>query len=259
MGTLAGSGRRVGRYTGIRRDERALRVPNVGSHSSSRRERGSLLGPKPLDMSTQAPPKTHCPNCGAKLHRPDLSLCAYCAMPLDIASKPAPIDDETIQRLKRMREHKSFAAAMEFCPRSYDVEQKAARLLSIAALLAVVALVCGIIAVWRASSAGWTNAWTFVAALCALATVVCLVLPSLLRKRDVARPVLRRPALVVVRRSEMDPSSGTTYFFTLRFDDGAEGEFRWPGHGTSHEPMSNGYSGIAYTRGEQLVDFRRLT
>jgi hypothetical protein len=180
-------------------------------------------------------------------------------MPLDIASKPAPIDDETIQRLKRMREHKSFAAAMEFRPRAYEVEKQAARLLSIAALLAVVALVCAVLAVWRASSAGWANPWTYAAAVFALAMVVCLALPSILRQRDVARPVLRRPALVVVRRSEMDLQGGTTYFFTLRFDDGAEGEFRWPGHGTSHEPMSNGYSGIAYTRGDQLVDFRRLT
>ena len=37
------------------------------------------------------------------------------------------------------------------------------------------------------------------------------------------------------------------------------GEFERPGLGTMYEPMANGYSGIAYTRGADLVDFRRLT
>ena len=46
--------------------------------------------------------------------------------------------------------------------------------------------------------------------------------------------------------------------FMLRFDDGSEGEFRRPGLGTAYEPMANGTSGIAYTRGPDLVDFRRL-
>jgi hypothetical protein len=80
------------------------------------------------------------------------------------------------------------------------------------------------------------------------------------RRAAEARPLLRRPAMVVVRRSETDAESGgTNYWFTLRFDDGAEGEFTWPGQGTSYEPLANGYTGVAYTRGAKLVDFRRLT
>jgi hypothetical protein len=72
--------------------------------------------------------------------------------------------------------------------------------------------------------------------------------------------MLRRPAMVGIRRSETDAvKGGTTYYFTLRFDDGSEGEFLWPGQGTAYDPLSNGYTGVAYTRGPKLVDFRRLT
>jgi hypothetical protein len=80
----------------------------------------------------------------------------------------------------------------------------------------------------------------------------------MLRRSSDAQLLLRRPAHVVVRRSEMSPKGETSYWFMLRFDDGSEGEFRRPGLGTAYEPMANGYSGIAYTRGVELVDFRRL-
>jgi predicted amidophosphoribosyltransferase len=50
-------------------------------------------------MATDAAVLTNCPNCGAKLKRPDLSLCAYCAMPLAMGGRAAVADDETTQRL----------------------------------------------------------------------------------------------------------------------------------------------------------------
>ena len=71
-----------------------------------------------------------------------------------------------------------------------------------------------------------------------------------------------RPAIVAERRSETHPEgrwgARTTYFFTLRFDDGSEGEFIWPGQGLSNEPLTNGQTGIAYSRGTQLIAFRKL-
>jgi hypothetical protein len=209
-------------------------------------------------MATSAPPKTHCPNCGAKLHRPDLSLCAYCAMPLDIGAT-TKVDDETIQRLKRMREHANFPAAMAFTPRDPRVERKAARILAYASAAAVLAGVAGLVAL-----VAWWREWNVVvpaaiAGAFLVLAIVLLVVPASMRRASDARPLLRRPALVVVRRSEMSPDGHTSYFFTLRFDDGSEGEFERPGLGTMYEPMANGYSGIAYSRGAELVDFRRLT
>jgi hypothetical protein len=208
-------------------------------------------------MTTIAPQKTHCPNCGAKLHRPDLSLCAYCAMPLDIGAT-TKVDDETIQRLKRMREHANFASAMTFTPRDPRVERKAARLLtygSFAMALAGAAIVASFFVWWR----GWSPIVPAVIAISAsvVAAVLFATAPTLRRASD-ARALMRRPALVVLRRSEIGLDGVTNYYFTLRFDDGSEGEFQRPGLGTMYEPMANGYSGIAYTRGADLVDFRRL-
>jgi hypothetical protein len=209
-------------------------------------------------MPTTALPKTHCPNCGAKLHRPDLSLCAYCAMPLDIAAGPPKVDDETIGRLKRMREHANFPAAMAFVPRDPRVEKKAVRLL----VWGSVALIVGVLAGLGWSVSMLAHAPSVVAGSSALVllcvSAVLLFVPTMMRKSSDAQPLMRRPAHVVVRRSEMSEKGETSYWFTLRFDDGSEGEFRRPGLGTMYEPMANGYSGIAYTRGVELVDFRRL-
>jgi len=91
-----------------------------------------------------------------------------------------------------------------------------------------------------------------------LLALVLLTIPATMRKSSDARPLMKRPALVVLRRSEMGVQGDSNYYFTLRFDDGSEGEFHRPGLGTMYEPMANGYSGIAYTRGADLVDFRRL-
>jgi hypothetical protein len=209
-------------------------------------------------MSTQAAVKTHCPNCGAKLHRPDLSLCAYCAMPLDIASGPPKVDDETIARLKRMRDHANFPAAMAFVPRDPRVEKKATRLLAYGSLALVLGMLAG---VWWFVSV-LAHAPSIVAGSIALVlfgvSAVLLFVPGMMRRASDAQPLLRRPAHVVVRRSEMSEKGETSYWFMLRFDDGSEGEFRRPGLGTAYEPMANGTSGIAYSRGAELVDFRRL-
>jgi hypothetical protein len=210
-------------------------------------------------MTTQAPPRTHCPTCGAKLHRTDLSLCAYCATPLAIADQPAALGDETTLRLKRLREHAGFAAATEFTPVDRDVERVCGSLLTFGTLALLLALVPGLGWAWNAVEGGAWLPWAVPTVVLAAAGLVLLARRPMLRSRSAARPMLRRPAIVVVRRSETDDDSGsTTYFFTLRFDDGSEGEFVWPGQGTAYEPLANGLTGIAYTRGTKLIDFRRL-
>lgn len=210
-------------------------------------------------MSVEAPARTHCPTCGAKLHRQDLSLCAYCATPLGIADGPKTVDPETQKRLQRMREHKLFAAAMEFTPKSPEVEDLAARSKLRATILGGIALACLVWAALIFQTSDWLTVPAGGALFFAIWAIVVALQPAALRKTSEARPMLRRPALVVVRRSEMTEKSGANYYFTLRFDDGSEGEFRWPGQGVHREPLSNGYTGVAYTRGADLVDFRRLT
>jgi len=211
-------------------------------------------------MTTQAAVRTHCPTCGAKLHRTDLSLCAYCATPLSIGDEAGRVDAETIGRLKRLRDHKLFAAAMEFTPLDREAEALRGRRLTIGTLVLLVAVAPALALAWTLTRGGSWPVWAILTGIPLLVGIGILASRSAVKARAESRPMLRRPAIVVVRRSETDAELGVTrYFFTLSFDDGSEGEFVWPGQGTSYDPLSNGYTGVAYTRGAKLVDFRRLT
>jgi hypothetical protein len=217
-------------------------------------------------MATEAPALTHCPNCGAQLKRPDLSLCAYCAMPLMMGGRAAVADDETTQRLKRMREHPNFPAAQAFVPPDPEIERTVAARRNRGLVIVIVG------ALWLAGAllvqllgAGidLRNPWLWVGDAIAFAGILTIV--SATRARSAAgggKPLHVRPAIVAERRSETNAEgrwgARTVYFFTLRFDDGSEGEFRWPGQGLSNEPMTNGQTVIAYTRGEDLIAFRKL-
>src|SRR5687767_1942547 len=77
-------------------------------------------------MATQTAPLTHCPTCGVKLERPELSLCAYCASPLRVGPIEVP-NDETQKRLAKVRAHADFAAALSWLPVDPLFENKAAR------------------------------------------------------------------------------------------------------------------------------------
>jgi len=217
-------------------------------------------------MAADAPALTHCPNCGAQLKRPDLSLCAYCAMPLAMGGRASVADDETTQRLKRMREHPNFPAALALVPPDPEVERAvAARRNGGLALLILSVLWFGAVLLVQSLGDGphWRSPWLLGSAI-ALGLGLARITGAGLVRRSLAsgKPLLVRPAIVAERRSETEAEgrwgARTTYFFTLRFDDGSEGEFKWPGQGLSNEPLTNGQTGIAYSRGMQLIAFRKL-
>jgi hypothetical protein len=217
-------------------------------------------------MATEATVLSTCPNCGAKLKRADLSLCAYCAMPLAMGGRHSVADDETTQRLKRMREHANFPAAQAFVPPDPEVERAVAarRNRGLVGLIAGVLWIAVVLLVQSLNSGvDLRSVWMLGGAiLIALGLARIASAGSARRASGSQKPLLVRPAIVAERRSETDAEgrwgARTTYYFTLRFDDGSEGEFRWPGQGLSTEPMANGQTGIAYSRGEDLIAFRKL-
>jgi hypothetical protein len=79
--------------------------------------------------------------------------------------------------------------------------------------------------------------------------------------RNPDAPLLKRASIVLDRRSEteLDGDIGhTNYYFTLEFADGASGEFRFPGRGAAYDLMVNGATGVAYTRGADLLAFKKI-
>lgn len=212
-------------------------------------------------MAAETQTLTHCPTCGVKLHRTDLSLCAYCASPLRLGANATPPDDETARLLKKIEAHPLFAAALTWSPIDPLVERRAQKLhvLGVASLvvLAVSVLVAALF--FEGPFLGRPP----VLASVVITAVAIFLFAGAVTIRGNARhqPMLRRPARVLDRRSKTEISEkvgSTTYFFQLRFGDGSEGEFKLTGRGVMYEPPTVGASGVAYTRGDTLLEFKRL-
>lgn len=212
-------------------------------------------------MATTSATLTHCPTCGVKLHRTDLSLCAYCAAPLRMGSSATPPDDETQRLFAKIQAHPSFAAAMTWTPIEPEVDAKAARLSFWGWINVAIALALCVGAAFM-DKGGYIGRWPVLAAVVFIAISIFLLAGGVtVRGNARTENILRRPARVLDRRSRTalsDETGATTYFFQLRFADGSEGEFRFPGRGTMYEPPTVGASGIAYTHGDRMIEFKRI-
>lgn len=219
-------------------------------------------------MATQTAPLTECPTCGAKITRPELSLCSYCASPLGIGEKLTGADEATLARLARMSEHKDYAEAMSWEPNEYDDAPGAATsrrrgLVLIWSGLAL-AVVSGLL--------GWDRSWGGVlGTLLGLVSVLALAAMLAgfwLQLRGISvlgkvrkQPLQKRAAVVIDRRSETDPTffgARTVYFFSLQFEDGTSGEYSFVGRGGTFEVPAGGTTGLACTRGARLLELLRL-
>jgi hypothetical protein len=207
--------------------------------------------------------RTHCPTCGARLARPELSICAYCATPLglgEVTREPT----ETMRRLGRMAQHEKYAEAMAAEP-APEIEDLAATALGSRGLSAV-----GLGALLLVLALPWTwlfggelvRAWRSLPAVAGTLLLAGGLSLWMLARSRTARarsvPLLKRPALVTSRRSETSPHGAgyqTMYFFQLEFADGGSGEFRYPGRGVNHDLLVANNTGVAFTRGDLLVDF----
>ena len=164
-----------------------------------------------------------------------------------------------MKRLARMHDHKDFPKAMEHVPPTEeDVEQAERRRRG-----GVVFLVVGAILAFLASQSGTVGAILLglFATLCLAVGVRQLISGTGARARVLSNPLERRPALVADRRSEtLAKWSGgrTTYYFRLEFDDGTNGEFRYPGRGVQDDLLVKGVTGVAFLRGDTLIAWKTI-
>jgi hypothetical protein len=216
-------------------------------------------------MPTQTARPTRCPSCGARIARPELSLCSYCATPLSIGGPAQAADAATLQRLARMSEHKDYAEASTWSPTDSDDAPGAARgrlrgLILVIAGIALCAIGVG------SSPKGWhlqPLLLTACIAGLALAAVGAVLLSRsrALLSRVRVQPLQKRPAIVIERRSVTDAAglgAQTVYFFSLQFADGSAGEYSFLGRGGNYEVPASGATGLACTRGARLLEFLRL-
>jgi hypothetical protein len=198
-----------------------------------------------------------------KLARAGLSICSYCSAPLALAGPAvATQDDATRARLARMREHKDYAPAIAWVPPEEPATERAVGRLR----LGFFGLAVGLVLVVQAAArlgleqiARAPLAWLGVLLLLLGVAGVARAARRIRAAR--AWPILRRAALVTARRSETDPRGGpggTVYFFVLDFEDGTGGEFRFPGRGAHYELLVPGNTGVAYTRRDELLEFKAI-
>ncbi len=203
---------------------------------------------------------THCPTCGMKINRDDLSLCSYCGAPVQLGEQKARIS--AIQkRLGKMPEHKNYEAALAWQPPESELYVAGIRDKSIGRWLTFGFFIT---ASWASYSLSKDGAWIVPALLSVVFGVLALKRFARAKQRcaeATSMPLLRRVAIVHERRSETTyrgATGKTAYFFQIEFADGGKGEFRQPGKGSQFEPLVNGNTGIAYTRGQELLDFKVL-
>lgn len=209
-------------------------------------------------MATEAPQAPRCPTCGVELKRTNLSLCAYCGSPLQLGAPATPPDDEVARRLGRLVEHPEFKARLAWNPIDPEAEAPARNLRAAASFLCVAGGLSLASALLRGAAVD--GAWMLGSAAAIVVGLIGFAGARAWQSSLRRGPMLRRAAVVLDRRSDTDPArSATTYYFSLRFQDGSEGEFRFPGRGTQYDPMVNGVIGLAFTRGERLVEFHRIT
>lgn len=210
-------------------------------------------------MTDPATPNS-CPTCGAPITREDLSLCSYCGSPLQLGgAKETPEGEENpnTERLNRMKDKEEWAAAMAWEPLA------ASRYPGPRAV--AIPLICGVLAALLSGLI-----FDYITALVIGSFIVFILLSAHVARSMRQRPasplnpdasLLKRAAIVIDRRSETEMSGGegqTTYYFILEFADAARGEFRFPGRGANFDLPVNGATGVAYTRGADLLTFKKI-
>jgi len=205
--------------------------------------------------------RTHCPACGVKLpeRSREMSNCLYCNFPFEFSEANGEARESPYKaRIQKVADHPDFQAAVQWEPEPGQAWHEGRRRRN----RGIVALVLGGAAIVGGLLAASTIVWLVVGGVALAAFGIWQLVEGLRRQRAEMRwPLMRRACAITDRRSVTDPTGlagRTTYHFTIEFEDGIRGEFAWPGRGTAIEPLSTGITGVAYTRGPQLVSFKQI-
>ncbi len=208
--------------------------------------------------------RTECPQCGSKLPDIPVSLCPYCASPLETAADRKKLESVNASRILRVREHGTFAEAEAWTPpESQDWHRGARCVWWMLPLLALAGLFLFVV-VLPPLGRGFDGAGIFATVLAAGIAGGGLYLGAKgksLQSEAIARPLMKRPGLIVDRRSDTRIrgwDGDTIYYFKIEFEDGVVGEFRFPGLGAKEDPYATNLPGVAYTRGTELLHFRHV-
>ena len=207
--------------------------------------------------TTSSAPR-RCSNCKAKLPDTPVSICPYCVMPVGDGSEAEGKESKNTPRLAKVRESEAFAEAEGIAPPESPAFQNGARLIGLAWTLAAYGT-AWLALDWLMKS---RDLWSIpMGGFVVLLGIIHYVRGMRLRKQATSQTLLWRPAVILSRRSEVELkgfSGSTTYFFELELEEGVIAEFSYPGRGPNSEVYTNNLSGIAFTRGSTLLEFKQV-
>ncbi|MFT7667756.1 MAG: hypothetical protein ACI8X5_000440 [Planctomycetota bacterium] len=202
---------------------------------------------------------TVCPECGASIPKAGMSLCPYCASPLK--KDPGKDQDRNpiVERLLKMEDKDEFNEALcETPPWTPEYGVASNRRAQGTALMIAGALMVLPKFIF-AASATITILLSLGILIALLGLWMAFSARAILSRLDGVK-IVKRSAFIIQRRSETGLKSGgsVTYHYTIQFGDGSEGEFSYVGRGVSEEPYTNGMTGVANTRGQELLHMVRV-
>ena len=217
-------------------------------------------------MSVDTPPKPSakretCPTCGASLPDVPVSLCPYCASPLETREDREQKASIHAARIGKIAGHADYAAALEWTPPESRDWARGKRKAWWGLRLGVSGVALAVLGAVTSGGAVLTSPLFWLGLGVTAWGVSWSIKGRQMQAAAVAQPVLKRPALILDRRSETAIrgwTGDTTYFFRIEFEDGIQGEFAYPGLGAQDEPYANNLPGVAYTRGPVLLHFRHI-
>lgn len=201
---------------------------------------------------------TECPECGAKIPKAGMSICPYCVAPLK-ANPGKSIDREPIlKRLVTMPEKPDYEKAMgETPPWSPEYQRAKNRQMQGTLLIVIGFVLAGLVFALSDSPLGF---WSVLGGVLALLGAWMALRGFLERSKLDKLEVVKRPAYVIERSSvtDFDGKGTVRYFFDIQFADGTDGIFFYTGRGVSEELYANGMTGVAWTRGRELLGINRV-
>ncbi|MEZ5973294.1 MAG: hypothetical protein R3E96_00175 [Planctomycetota bacterium] len=189
-----------------------------------------------MTNTIEASRPTHCPTCGVKLPDIPVSLCAYCASPVMLAEKVhGGAESPNASRIARIPENKSYQEVLTHRPPETPDYRRGLQGVWHGRNLAIL----GVLSLGAGYLTGSTMPWTWIGA-------VLLILGATLwyrglgrSRRALAEPLTKRHGMIVDRRSETsikEWSGHTVYYFSIEFEGGAVGEYRYEGRGANEDP-----------------------
>jgi len=179
-------------------------------------------------------------------------------MPVGEGSEAQDQQSKNTPRLAKVRESEAFASAGEMSPPEAPAFQHGSRLTG-SGWMFVTLGVLWVVADLLLETVGLMS--MPLGYLLVLVGIIQFVRGVSMRKQATSHALLSRPAVILSRRSEVDLrgfSGTTTYFFELELEQGVIAEFAYPGRGPSADVYSNNISGIAFTRGSTLLEFKQV-